>query len=161
MHISSSSRSFRHFSRYLFLVSNIYLKRNKAREDLHSYLEKMRDSIIKMRLSYTHIDKLKEKIENSIELERRYARFFRIEDKATQQLRRKVKNLEGELTKEIEEIQQIINENNDKTSQLSESLVNVKSKLNHLMLENGRRQQRMRALEQKIRQKVDVHKYYS
>ena len=155
-----NSRSFAHFAKYLFLVSNVHIKRNKAKEDLYSYLQKMRDSIIRMRLSYSQIDKLKEKINHLIEWERKYAKFFRPEDKETQELKKRMQKFEEELMLERGEKQRIIEENKNKVAELSESLSSVKSRLNQLLLESSRRQHRLRALDQKIRQKADVYRYY-
>ena len=133
---------------------------NKAKEDLYSYLQKMRDSIIRMRLSYSQIDKLKEKINHLIEWERKYAKFFRPEDKETQELKKRMQKFEEELMLERGEKQRIIEDNNNKVAELSESLSSVKSRLNQLLLESSRRQHRLRALDQKIRQKADVYRYY-
>lgn len=155
-----NSKSFRHFAKHLFLIGKIYVERNKAKEDIYKHLEKMKKSIIKMRLSYTDISKLKEKIEKLINLDAKYAKFFKPEDKETQELKRQINALEKELGNEREEKQRIIYESDEKIKQLTESLNNIKSQIRHLFLEKTRRHHRLKSLEQKIRQKVDVHKYY-
>ena len=113
-----------------------------------------------MKLSYSDVDRLREKIENLIDWERRYAKFFKLEDKETQKLKNQVDALEQELRNEREEKQRIIYENDEKIKQFTGSLSNIKSQMKHFHLEKARRQQRLNALENKIRQKVDVHKYY-
>ncbi len=154
------TKSFRHFAKHLFLVGNVYTKRKKAKEDVDNYLQKMRKSIIRMNLTYSDIDRLKQKIDNLINWERKYAKFFKPADKETEELKNQIKALEQELRNEREEKLSIISENNEKIQQLTESLNNIKNQMRHLHLEKAKRQHRLNALEQKIREKVDVHRYY-
>ena len=155
-----SSKSFRHFARHLFLVGRVHIERNRAKADVDSHLQRMRKSIIRMNLSYSDIDKLKKKIDNLLYWERKYAKFFRPEDKETEALRSEIKALEQELKNEREEKLSIISENNEKIAQLTGSLNNIKNQMKHLHLEKAKRQQRLTALDKKIREKVDVHRYY-
>ena len=155
------SKSFRHFSRHLFLVNRIHLERKKAREEVHSYLDRMRKSVIKMSLTYSNIDMLRQKIENLIECERKYAKFFKPEDRETQELKNNVNALEQELMNEREEKLRITSENNEKISQLTGTLNNIKNQMKYLQLEKAKRQQRLKALENKIHEKVDVRGYYN
>lgn len=155
-----NSKSFRRFAKHLFLISRVYIERNKAKEDVDEYLQRMRKSIIKMRLSYSDIDRLKEKIGNLINWERRYAKFFKPADKETQELKSQINVLEQELSNEREEKRKIIYENNEKIAQLTNSLNSIKSKTNELMMERAKRHQRLTALDKKIHEKVDLHKYY-
>ena len=155
-----SSKSLRHFAKNLFLMSKIHVERSKAKQDVDNQLDKMRKAIIRMSLSYTDIDKLKEKIENLIKCERKYAKSFRPEDEETKKLRNQINVLELELTEEKKEKGRLIEENNKKIQQLTESLNNTKNNLKHLHLEKAKREHRLRSLEHKIKQKVDVHSYY-
>ena len=100
------------------------------------------------------------KIENLIDWERKYAKFFKPEDKEMLELKNQILALEQELGKEREEKYMVISENNEKITQLTESLNGLKSKANHLLMDKAKRHHRLKALEQKIREKVDVHKYY-
>lgn len=120
----------------------------------------MRKSIIRMKLTYSDIDRLKEKIENLINWERRYAKLFKPADKETEELKNQIKALEQELGNEREEKMSKISENNERIAQLTESLSNIKNQMRHLHLEKAKRQQRLQALEKKINEKVDVHRYY-
>ena len=149
-----------HFARHLFLLSNVHKSRNKSRDGVYEQLQKMRKSIIRMRLRYSDIDTLKEKIENLINWERKYAKFFKPEDTETEELKNQIKVLEDELLNEREEKYRIMTENNEKIKQLNESLENVKSGMKHLLIEKAKRHQRLQALDRKIREKVDVHNYY-
>ncbi len=155
-----NSKPFRHFARHLFLIGRVYVERRKAKEDVDNYLQRMRKSIIRMNLSYSDIDKLKKKIENLTDWERRYAKFFKPEDKETQALKSNINALEQELRNEREEKMSIISENNEKIGQLTSSLDNIKNQMKHLHMEKARRQQRLTALDKKIMERVDVHKYY-
>lgn len=155
-----NSKSFRHFARHLFVVGRVNIERNRAKADVDSHLRRMRKSIIRMNLSYSDIDKLKKKIDNLIEWERKYAKFFRPEDKETISLKSQINSIEQELKNEREEKMSIISENNEKISQLTGSLGSIKSQMKHLHLEKAKRQQRLTALDKKIREKVDVHNYY-
>ena len=160
MELIQNSKSFRHFAKHLFLVGRVYVERKKAKEDVDNYLQRMRKSIIRMNLTYSDIDRLKQKIENLIDWERRYAKFFRTADKETEEFKNQVQALEQELRNEKEEKMMVISENNEKIQQLTESLNNIKNQMKHLHLEKARRTQRLNALEHKIKQKVDVHEYY-
>ncbi|MBI2650609.1 hypothetical protein HYX04_04810 [Candidatus Woesearchaeota archaeon] len=155
-----TSKSFRHFAKHLFLIGRVYVERKKAKEDVDSHLQRMRKSIIRMNLSYSDIDRLKKKIENMLDWERKYAKFFKPEDKETQALKGQINALEQELRNEREEKMSITSENNEKISQLTGSLDNIKNQMKHLHLEKAKRQQRLTALDKKIREKVDVHRYY-
>ena len=156
----TSRISFRHFIKHLFLIGRVYIERNKSKEDVNNHLQNMRKSIIRMKLTYTDIDRLKQKIENLINWERKYAKFFKPADKETEELKKQLNTHEQELRNEREEKLSIISENNEKIAQLTESLNNIKNQMRHLQLEKAKRQQRLNALEDKIREKVDVHRYY-
>ena len=160
METRESPSSFKHFSKHLFIISRVYVERNKAAKNVHKHLHKMRKAVIKLSLSYSDVDKLKEKIENLIDWERKYAKFFRPEDKEAKELKNQLNALEGELMQEREEKLKFMEENNQKIIQLTDSLNNIKSKMNHLLMEKAKRQQRLTALENKITEKVDVRKYY-
>ena len=156
-----NSKSFRHFSKHLFLIGRVYVERNKAKKDVNEYLSKMRKSIIRMRLSYSDIDRLKEKIENLINWERKYAKFFKPEDTESLELKNQIQALEQELGNEQEEKFSIISENNEKIAQLNQSLESIKNQMRQLQLDKARRTQRLNALDRKIRQNVDVHGYFN
>lgn len=160
MYQIQNSRPFRHFARHLFLIGRVHIERNRAKEDVDNHLQRMRKSIIRMNLSYSDIDKLKKKIENLLDWERKYAKFFKPEDKETRALKNQINDLEQELKNEREEKMSIISENNEKIAQLTDSLSNIKNQMKHLYLEKAKRQQRLTALDKKIMEKVDVHKYY-
>ncbi len=160
MRTFQDSKSFRHFVKHLFIVGKVYDERNKAKEAVYKHLELMRKSIIKMKLSYTDIDILKEKIENLFNLERKYVKFFKLEDNETNELKKQLNSLQQELANEKTEKQRIIEENNERVKQLTDSLDNIKSQMKHLLMEKAKRHQRLTALDKKIREKVDVHRYY-
>lgn len=155
-----NSRSFRHFSRHLFFASKIFVERKKAEHDIFEHLQNMRKSIIRMSLSYSDVDKLKKKILNLIDWERKYAKFFKPEDDETKHLNEQIKMLEEKLRREKEERMALANENNEKIKQLTESLNNIKNQMKHLHLERARRHHRLKALEHKIKQRVDLEDYY-
>lgn len=151
----------RHFAKHLFLASRAYSERNKAKESVASHLKKMRKSIIRMRLSYTDIDRLKEKINRLVDWERKYTKFFKPDNNEVQELRSQISSLEQELKNEREEKQMSIEESSAKIRQLAESLGNLRSQTKYLFMERAKRQQRLRALDEKIMERVDVHGYYS
>ena len=160
MHEIQNTNSLRHFARHLFLVSNVYAGRKKSKEDVDGHLHKMRKAIIRMSLSYNDVDRLKQKIENLVDWERKYAKLFKLSDRETDELKKQISMLEDELKNEREEKSSIISENNERVNQLTGSLSNIKSQMKHLHLEKAKRQHRLNALESKIREKVDVHRYY-
>lgn len=111
-------------------------------------------------MSYSDVDKLKKKIWNLIDWERKYAKFFKPEDDEAKQLNEQIKTLEEKLKREREEKMELVNENNEKIKHLTESLNNIKNQMKHLHLERARRHHRLKALEQKITQRVDLEDYY-
>jgi DNA repair exonuclease SbcCD ATPase subunit len=153
-------RPTRHFIKHLFLASKVYTHRVKAVQDVGVQLQRMRKSIIRMSLTYSEIDSLKKKLENLIDYERQFARFFKPDDKETRQMKEKIRVLAEELQEAREERQKIINENEEKIKELTESLNQMKKKLSHLFIENAHRQQRMRALDMRISHKVDSRSFY-
>ena len=155
-----SSKSFRHLARHLFVVSGVYSERGRARQELDSYLQRMRKSIIRMTLGYSDIEKLKKKVDSLVDIERKYAKFFKPEDKETEGLKNQINALEHELMNEREEKYRIASDNNEKIQQLTNSLNSIKVKMNELLVEKSKRQHRLTALEKKIREKVDVRGYY-
>ena len=155
-----NTKSFRNFAKHLFLISRVHSERNKAKEDVDDYLKKMRKSIIRMNLSYTNIDRLKQKVDNLVNLERKYAKFFRPEDRETLELKEQIKSLEQELRNEREEKLSIISENDEKIMELTESLDNIKNKMKHLFMEKAKKQHRLNALEQRINKNIDTQNYY-
>ncbi|MBI3027488.1 hypothetical protein HYY70_05220 [Candidatus Woesearchaeota archaeon] len=155
-----NTKSLRHFVKHLFLTGRVYTERKRAKIDVDAQLQRMRKSIIRMNLSYSDVDRLKQKIDNLMNWERRYAKFFKVPDEETIELRKRINALEQELHNEKEEKYKITSENNEKIAQLTESLSGLKSKTNYLLMERAKRQQRLKALENKIREKVDLSKYY-
>lgn len=155
-----TSRSFRHFARHLFLAGKVCFERNSAKEYLYEHIENIRKSIIKMNLRYSDIDRLKERIDNYINWEKKYAKFFKLEDKEKGELKNHVEMLEQELKNEREEKQRVISETNEKISQLTESVTNLKSQMKHIAMERARRHHRYKAIDQKIKERIDIHKYH-
>ena len=153
-------KSFRHFAKHLFLTSRVYVGRNKAKDEVDNQLKRMRKQVIKMSLSYSDIDRLKRKVNNLINLERKYAKFFKPEDEETRELRKEIAALERELQHEREEKHRLIAENDEKIRRLKDSLAGVHAKMNELTMHNTIRKQRHLALDRKIMEKVDMHKFY-
>lgn len=158
--ILQNAKPLRDFTKHLFLVSKVYINRNMAKLDIDEHLNKMKKSIIRMNLSYSDVEKLKKKIDNLLILERKFAKYFRTEDEETEELKNHIKALEQQLSNERESKLSIISEYDEKTKELSESLNNIKNNMKHLLVEKAKRQHRLRVLEEKISNKVDVHKYY-
>lgn len=156
-----TSKSFRHFAKHLFIIGRVYVERKKAQQEVDSQLERMRKSIFRMSLSYNDIDKLKEKISNLINWERKYAKFFKPKDNEMQEMQNKINALEQELKNEKEEKYRIKSENDEKIRQLTESINNIKNQMRFLHLERAKRHHRLKALENKINEKIDVHSYFS
>ncbi len=154
------TESLTHFARHLFLIGKVYSERNKSRNEVYNYLERMKKSIIRMSLSYTEIETLKKKIEVLANSERKYAKFLRANDNETFELKKQINALEEELSLERQEKQKLINGNEEKIKKLSELLENIKLQMSHLLIERTRRQQRIQALERKIAANVDIHSYY-
>ena len=155
------SKSLRNFAKYVFIITKVYGETQKAREDVYFHLQKMRKSIIKMSLTYTDIDRLKQKIDNLVNCERKYSKFFRPQDTEVQELKKQIAALEAELSQEREEKFRIKNEQEERIMELSDSLENIKHKMRHLLIDKAKRQHRLRALEQKISRDVDARGYYS
>ena len=155
-----NTKSFRRFSRNLFLIGRVYVERNKAKEDVYSQLDRMRKSIIRMSLSYSDVDRLRAKIDNLIDWERRYAKLFKPEDKELESLKIQIAELEGELNTEREEKLMVISENDEKIAELTNSFHRIKDQIRNLHLEKASRDHRLRALEKKIVQDIDVSRYY-
>ena len=149
------------FARHVFIVSNVLNQREAARKDVYSQLQKMRKSIITMSLSYSDIDRLRQKIDNLIDWERKYARFFKPQDSEISELKGRISMLEEEINKEREENFMNISEKEEKVAELTESINNIKNSMKHLMLEKAKRSHRLKFLEKKINEKVDRGTYYS
>ena len=153
-------KSARHFTKYIFLISKVYAERERAREGVYSHLHKMRKSIIRMSLTYSDVDRLKQKIDNLISWERKYARYFKPEDDEKRELKNRINDLEEELGKEREEKLRIMSDHDDRLNELTESLEGVKHNLRSLILEKAKRHQRLKILEEKISQKTNQRSYY-
>ncbi|HLC50007.1 MAG TPA: hypothetical protein VJI97_01130 [Candidatus Nanoarchaeia archaeon] len=148
------------FAKHLSSAAKVCIDRDNAKAELQHHLSRMRKSVINLSLSYSDIDKLRHKIDDVIKLEREYAKFFKVQDDETAELRSYIEDLKDELRNERVEKQRIAEENNEKIKSLSESLENLKHQMRSLLMEKSKKSQRMLALEKKIREKVDVHSYY-
>ena len=157
---SQIPKPLRHFAKHLFIVSKVYRERENAREDTYSYLQRMKKSIIRMSLSYSEVDRLRQKIDNLINWERKYAKFFKPEDTETHELKNQIKSLEDELSREREEKSMIKSEQEEKIKELSDSLENIKDRMRHLLLDKAKRHHRLKDLEQKINKGVDRGSYF-
>lgn len=160
MYTIQNTKSFRNFTKHLFLVSKTYRERSKAKQDVGEHLHRIRKSVIRMSLTYSDIDRLKQKIENLVYLERKFAKYFKPEDRETEELKSQINALGQELRNERESKLSIMGDYDEKIRELTESLNSVKHRVRHLMMEKAKRQQRLHALEQKINKNVDVHGYY-
>ena len=147
--------------KHIFLANRAFIDRKRSKEDVEQHLGKMRKSIIRMSLTYTDLDRLKEKIEKFMEAEARYAKFFKAEDPETKELKSRIALLEQELKSGNEEKMKIISENNEKISQLNATLENIKSQMKILHMDKAKRHQRFTALDRKIKERIDMHHYYS
>ena len=147
--------------KHLFLANRAYVARKKAKGEVEAHLGKMRKSIIRMSLTYSDLDRLKEKMQKFMDTESMYARFFKGDNPESRGLKSQVTLLEQELRSEKEEKFKVISENEEKIKQLNESLENIKSQMKILHLDKAKRQQRLNALERKIKDKVDMQNFYS
>lgn len=155
-----SPKPVRHFTKHIFLIAKVYAEREKSREEVYGYLQKMRKSIIRMNLTYTEVDRLKQKIDNLVDWERKYAKYFKPEDDEKQNLKNHIIALEEELKREREEKLRIVSEQEERLKELTESLEGAKHKLRSLMLDKAKRHQRLKMLEEKISRKVGSGDYY-
>ena len=158
---SQIPKPLKHFAKHLFVTSKVYRERENAREDVYSYLQRMKKSIIRMNLSYSEVDRLRQKIDSLIGWERKYAKFFRPKDPETDELKNRIKALENEILKEKEEKSMIKSEQDEKIKELSGSLENIKDRMKHLLLDKAKRSHRLKNLEQKISKGVDRGSYFN
>ena len=148
--MAESSRAIKHFSRHLFIGVKLYTERKSAKDELNEQLERMRKSIIRLSFSYSDIDRLREKLDKVIHSERKFAKFFHIEDDEMKHLKNEVAHLTQQLGLEREEKQKKIDENKLRIKQLEEKVEVIKATLNSLVMEKLKRSQRMKLLERKI-----------
>ena len=151
----------RHFTKNLFLVSRAFNQRKTAKEEIYAQLQKMRKSIIRMNLTYTDIDRLKQKIDLFITLEGKYAIYFRQDDDGKQQLQKQINSLQQELKNEREEKLRIISEHDEKIKEMADSLESIKNRMKHMLMEKAKRQHRLNALEGRINKNIDRDGYFS
>lgn len=155
-----NSKPLRHFAKHVFIIGKVYRERNKSKQAVDEQLRNMRKSIIRMNLKFSDVDRLKQNIENLIHWERKYAKFFKTDDKETQELKKQIAILQDELRTERESKQSLASDYDEKIKELSESLQGLKHKTSHLLMEKAKRQHRLNALDQKINKKVDVNRYF-
>ena len=161
MQSAQYSKPFRDYAKQIFLIGQVYKEKNAARADVDDYLGKMKKSVISMSLSYSHISKLKQKVDNLVSWERKYARFFRTEDSLAEELKSHITALEDELRNEKEEKMRIISESQEKVQEITGAMQEMKDKMKHLHMEKAKRQHRLKILEQKITGKVNRDEYFS
>ena len=151
----------RHFIKHLCVASKVYIKRNKASEDVHNHLHRMRKSIIRMSLTYSEIDRLKRKVDELIEYERQFARLFKPDDMEQIKLKEHIAALSNAIKSEREDKEKIISDHGEKIRELTESLDSIKNQVRHLVMEKAKRQHRLNSLETRIRNKVNIANYYT
>ena len=153
-------RAFRHFARHLFLMGKLFAEKTKAEEDLDRHLLKMKNSIVRLSLTYGEIERLREKINKLVDCERRYAKFFRPEDSETAELREHILNLQEELNKERLSKENLTHDYEEKINQLNGTIEGMTSQLMHHNMEKAKRQQKLISLDKKIKEKIDTSHYY-
>ena len=156
MNSEQKERATRHFAKHLFRAGHAYIERKKARKELSSFVEKMRSSIIRMNLSYTDIERLKKRIDAAMDCERSFGKFFRGEDKVDSELKQQITALDEEISKEREEKLRIRADYEDRINDLSQSLESVKTKMNHLLIQKAKSQQRINEIDKKIKGRIVV-----
>ena len=153
------SKAMSHFARHLFLGAKLYSDRKAAKEELNEQLERMRKSIIRLSFSYSDIDQLREKLEKTIHAERKFAKFFQVDDLEIKKLKKEVAWQQQQLDSERTEKFRLMEENKTRIKALEEKVEGIKSTLNALIMEKIRRGQRLRFLEKKISAEVPDHSY--
>ena len=156
-----NTKAMGHFARHVFLISKVHSQKQKAEDEVKAQLSKMRKSILRMKLSYRDIDRLKDKINVLIDLERKYSKFFRPEDSEIKDLKDRIISLESEIRNEREEKYRIVSENNERMKEMSESLEAVKHRMRILHMDKAKRQRKLDVLESKIDRKIDRDEYFS
>ena len=146
------------YTRSLFLIGKTYVARNQAKEQLNQHLNKMRSSIIRMRLGYKDIEILREKIDELVDWERKYARVLKSEDNEILFLKGQLKRLENELKLEREEKERMSANYKGKISSLAESIIKIRGHIEILLKEKVVRKKRYESIENKI--KMDLGNYY-
>ncbi len=150
MNIPSESKTFRRFSRHLAKAGRVQINRVKSRQEVDEQLAKMRKNIIRMRLSYKDIDDLKERMHDMIYWEGMFQKIGKRDSGESEILRATIERLEHELYLEKDENRRIVQENNAKIQQLTESLESVKNKLKLMMLEKVKKHHRIKFLEEQM-----------
>lgn len=148
----TDSLAFKFYAKNLFYMGKVHAERIVARYEVEDHLSRMKKSIIRMSLSYSEVEKLREKILKLADCERRYARFFRGEDEETKILKTKVHELEQELTRERAE-------NSEKVKQLTDSLKAIRDRMHMLEHERLKRHSRLEAIERKINESIKPSHY--
>jgi len=130
------------FVKKLCLVSNRYSKKQKALSDLNSHLKKLSKS--------SKPSELKTKIDNVLTTEKQILK-SKTSKSHDEDLKKRIHKLENELKEVTKEKDDAINKNKGQISELTISLLSVKTRLSNFIEE---KKERDKKLERKIKRKV-------
>ena len=136
----------------LCIVSSRYEKKHHAIKDLDKQLEKIQ-KYSKGKLDTDDIPRLKSKINEVIESERRILRRNQQESAGKTESAGRIHQLEHELEQVKIERDRALEENKEKIHELNIALLSIKTRMENLIEHKREREKRIRELEKKISKK--------
>jgi DNA anti-recombination protein RmuC len=166
MQRDNTPKPLKHFLSHLFVVGRVHNERNRSKIEVDRHLDMMRKSIIRMNLTYSDLDNLREKINNYLHWEAKYAKYFRPADKDTQEIKDKLEHVRKELRLEKEEKKRmkfdlederkkLKLENSKKLKDLKKAMSGIRIKMNQIIIEKAKKQKRLNYLDKKIDQRLE------
>lgn len=145
--------SIRDFFNRLCIAGSRHEKRHNAIKDLDNQLEKIQ-KYSKGKLDMADIPRLKSKINEVLESERRILSLKQQGSAKETESARKIKELEHELGQVRTERDRALGENKEKIHELNLALLSIKTRMEKFIEHKREREKRIRELENKINSKV-------
>ncbi|MBW2992615.1 hypothetical protein KY345_05350 [Candidatus Woesearchaeota archaeon] len=169
-HISSSlytgeltkvdTKRLRGFMRGMVTAERKIKEKELAREDLKKHIAKVKKLAAGKRPSLgaikKHISEIEDKVNNVLQKEAKLLRSSAYENKTIVDLRKRIKELEEEISLKELHNKNLLKLNEDNINKLSETIDALQKKIESYISTKTERERRMKELEDKIRRKVEV-----
>lgn len=140
------------FFKHVCFVINEHKEKEKAREDLHKQIRKIREAPKKW-IFEKEVKGLHEKVGNVLATEKKLLA-YKDDAKLIKRLKDKVNFLEGQLAKAKAERDEALFENRERANEIQDSLRYIKSRMHRFIRAKEERDKRLKELEKKVERVV-------
>ena len=144
----------KHFLRHVCMIGHEHSEREEAREELNNQVKKIKKISLSRNANKGDIEKELEQLNSKVDLvlqkESKLLKYTRVDENTVRHLTGKIKTLEGDLSIAKRERDKAMISNKGEIKDITDTIVQMKSKMHQILKEKMYRQDRIKELEEKI-----------